>query len=95
MAQVCDFRIWRREYKISEIGRFTKFSKKENEHKISDLNIIENATIYQKQKENETGIDCGTEKLGMRAKIQTCYYLQKSGVTFYWNIQCKCAKSKE
>ena len=42
-----DFRIWRRKFKILDIGRVTKFSKKQNEQKISDLNLIKNATIYR------------------------------------------------
>ena len=50
------------------LGRVTKFSKQQNEQKISDLNLIKNATISRKQKEKETGIDCGTEKMDMRAK---------------------------
>ena len=35
---------------------------------IQDLNLIKNATIYRKQKEKETGINCGREKMDMRAK---------------------------
>ena len=50
---------------------------------ILDL-IKKNATNYSKQKEKETRIDFGTEKMDMRAKtIRTCDYLQKSGVTVF------------
>ena len=38
-----------------------KFSKKQNEQKISDLNFIKNANIYRKQNEKETGNDFVTE----------------------------------
>ena len=35
-----------------DIGRFTKFSKQQNEKKISGLNLIKNATNYRKPGKN-------------------------------------------